>query len=109
MTRRTRLLVPLLAALALGTACDRQKTCSSDMTLCGGTCAKLDTDPANCGACGYACGAGESCYGACFCPFNTTCGGACVDLASDPGEIALGQRGGKRSQKCGLFRGFRGR
>lgn len=84
MTRPIRLL-PLLAALALATACDKQKTCSTDMQLCGDNCRKLDTDPANCGACGHACGAGESCYGgACFCPFSTTCEGACVDLASDP-------------------------
>ncbi len=84
MTRRILLLAPLLA-LALTGGCDKQKTCSSDLTRCGGTCAKLDADRANCGACGHACGAGESCYaGACLCPFATTCGGACVDFASDP-------------------------
>jgi hypothetical protein len=83
MTRLPRLLVPLL--LALGLACSKEKTCTSDLALCDGACTALATDPASCGACGHACGAGESCYaGACFCPFTTTCGGACVDLESDP-------------------------
>jgi len=30
-------------------------------TLCGGACVTLATDPANCGACGRACDAGETC------------------------------------------------
>jgi hypothetical protein len=79
--------VALLASLvALLSACSKEKTCSSDLALCGGSCTALATDPANCGACGHSCAAGESCYGgACFCPsgFNT-CGSACADLASDP-------------------------
>ena len=83
MTRGSRMLLPLL--LALGLACSKEKTCTSDLTLCGGTCTTLGTDPANCGACGNACGPGDSCYaGTCLCPFTTTCGGACVDFASDP-------------------------
>lgn len=87
MTRWTRYLVPFLALFALGGACDEQKTCSSDMVLCGETCVKLDTDAANCGRCGNACGAGEQCSASrCECPSpRTVCGdGACVDLSSDP-------------------------
>ena len=81
-----RILIPLVALLALGVACDKQKTCSSDMKLCGDACAKLDTDPLNCGACGNACSAGNECRaGQCFCPDGrASCGGACVDLLSDP-------------------------
>ncbi len=83
MTRTTLILVSLLLALAAG--CSKEKLCSSDLALCDGHCTALATDPANCGACGAACGAGESCYaGQCFCPWTTTCDGACVDLASDP-------------------------
>ena len=88
MTRPLRFLAPLALALALG--CTKEKTCTSDLALCSDRCTSLATDPANCGACGHACGAGESCYaGACFCPFTTTCSDACVDLASDPGNCGV--------------------
>jgi hypothetical protein len=83
MTRSLRLLVPLALALALG--CAKQQTCTSDRTLCGSTCAKLDVDAANCGACGRACAANEMCQASeCVCPSEfSLCGAACVDLASD--------------------------
>ncbi len=84
MKRLTRSLVPLLL-LALAAGCDKEKTCSSDLALCDGQCTSTATDPANCGGCGRACGAGESCDGGrCFCPWPTTCGDACVDVESDP-------------------------
>lgn len=35
--------------------------CNVGETNCNGTCADLQTDAANCGTCGLACGAGESC------------------------------------------------
>ena len=97
MTRLPRLLVPLL--LALGLACHKEKTCTSDLRLCNDRCTSLATDPANCGACGHSCAAGESCNGgACSCDATacsgaswegkrsagTVCDNACVDLASDP-------------------------
>jgi hypothetical protein len=85
MNRAPRIVLPLLLSIVALAACSKEKTCTSDLQLCNDHCTALATDPVNCGACGHACGAGESCYaGACFCPFTTTCGGACVDLASDP-------------------------
>jgi hypothetical protein len=36
-------------------------SCAPGLADCGGVCASLGTDPANCGACGRACAAGESC------------------------------------------------
>jgi hypothetical protein len=82
MTRANLLLWPLLLSLLAG--CSEEKLCSPDHRLCDGECKAISVDPSHCGACGVACGAGESCYaGACFCPFATTCDGACVDLESD--------------------------
>ena len=96
MTRSLRLLLPL--ALVLSLACNKEKTCTSDLALCSDHCTSLATDPANCGVCGHSCAAGESCNGgACSCDATacggaswegrrsagTVCGDACVDLASD--------------------------
>ncbi|MBV9949165.1 MAG: hypothetical protein JOZ69_20115, partial [Myxococcales bacterium] len=63
----------------------------SPLASCGGACVNLDTSPANCGACGHACGpAAPDCLnGACVLscvaagdggPALTDCNGACVDL-----------------------------
>ncbi len=54
----------------------------------GRFCANLQTDRANCGACGQACAAGQRCIaGACVTecpPTQTLCGAACVDTTVDP-------------------------
>jgi hypothetical protein len=86
MTRRITLLAPLLAALALASACAKHKTCTSDQTLCGDDCKALANDATNCGACGNACATNYQCTdGRCECPpERTLCGAACVDLGSDP-------------------------
>ncbi|MBL8717426.1 MAG: hypothetical protein JNL79_15670 [Myxococcales bacterium] len=59
--------------------------CLTGKERCGATCVALDTDPANCGACGKACIDGKVCIsGGCICPSGTyTCSGKCVDLLSD--------------------------
>jgi hypothetical protein len=80
----------LLASLvALLSACAKtEKTCSSGLADCNGTCTSLVTDLSNCGACGHACGAGEQCSGGlCRCrDGRVSCGGACVDLPSNPDD-----------------------
>ncbi len=57
-------------------------------TVCGTACTDTQLDPANCGACGKACEAGQVCTeGACAttCPTaQTLCGSACADTAVDP-------------------------
>jgi alpha-tubulin suppressor-like RCC1 family protein len=85
----------LLLALVL-TGCPNNNgnnntpTCPSQFTTCAGVCTATQLDPANCGMCGKACGAGESCKaGVCQavtvgCPTGSTmCGTTCVATASD--------------------------
>ena len=59
---------------------------NSKPTCCGATCTDTDTDPANCGECGYACYRGEICEsGACACPAGLVlCNNQCVNTQTDP-------------------------
>lgn len=91
----------VLAACATGTAApvDAGPTCGVGSQLCGDTCATLDRDPANCGACGKACNTGEVCSaGKCefACGTGTSlCSGLCVNEQADPGNC------GTCGNKCG--------
>ena len=75
-----------VAALALS-ACSKSPDCKGGATVCGGSCVRLASDNASCGACGNACEAGKVCSnGACEVTCATglvTCGGRCVDPLSD--------------------------
>src|SRR5206468_4019646 len=56
-----------------------------DCKMCNGV-AVPDDDPKNCGACGHACRADQSCTkAACVCPAGSPndCGGACTDTKTD--------------------------
>jgi hypothetical protein len=61
---------------------------ASDGALADGAapCADTKSDPANCGACGNKCGAGQACVaGACTCPpYESLCGGVCIPTSNDP-------------------------
>lgn len=58
--------------------------CQSPLTACGSQCVDITSDAANCGGCGHACGANDTCVNqVCTpCPF-TICSGVCVDTSSD--------------------------
>lgn len=67
--------------------------CIMPMVPCGSSCVDTASDPAHCGACGRACGPGQTCMaGACRAaedagggcpPGRSACGGVCVDTQSD--------------------------
>ena len=65
--------------------------CGTGYANCDGLVANgcevsTSTDPMNCGACGRACGAGQTCdNGACFCTFTgrPACDGSCPNYLSD--------------------------
>jgi Glycosyl hydrolase family 12 len=55
-------------------------TCASGQKACSQGCTNVQTDPQNCGACGTACGTGQTCSaGVCACGTGLlSCGGSCV-------------------------------
>jgi hypothetical protein len=46
--------------------------CAAGQVTCGGICSDLSTDPANCGACGHVCPAGNSCVSG-VCQVRSSC------------------------------------
>ncbi|ATB50616.1 MXAN_6577-like cysteine-rich protein [Corallococcus macrosporus] len=79
------LLLAAVAALLLTGCPEEGAVCTPGLAVCGEACVDLRGDAANCGACGNACGDGQTCQdGACGCrPGTESCGGACVATASD--------------------------
>ncbi|HVY48488.1 MAG TPA: FG-GAP-like repeat-containing protein, partial [Minicystis sp.] len=68
-------------------------SCATNETACGGACVDLAHDPAHCGACDRACGAGQACsFGACEVPCTKTLGFPNDPLpatGSRPEDVAL--------------------
>ncbi|MFP2933104.1 MXAN_6577-like cysteine-rich protein [Pyxidicoccus sp. 3LG] len=77
--------VVMLASLVLTGCPDEGVVCTSGLSVCGEACVDLRGDSANCGTCGTACGASQTCQeGACGCrPGTEECNGACVATATD--------------------------
>ena len=66
-------------------SCGAYVCCPTSATCCNGICTDLNSDPANCGACGFVCPAGICANGSCGgCNFPfIACNGVCVDPTSD--------------------------
>jgi len=62
------------------------KGCAAGSSSCGGACANLQSDAANCGACGVVCAVGESCRKGICSP------GLDADYTSAPGGPCTGMR-----------------
>lgn len=70
---------------------------------CGAACVSLQSDTANCGACGRTCATGGSCgAGLCTCPgaVGRDCGGVCTDVARDPSNCGACGAGCAPTQAC---------
>jgi hypothetical protein len=110
MTARTAAALLLAASLL---ACKSEVVCTTDQVTCDGQCRSLQSDAANCGACGRSCGTGQSCsaglccqgdqcppavYAACF-NGNAVQGATAsavpvgAPVAVESGPIALAWRG----------------
>jgi hypothetical protein len=95
-----RLLVLMVAGLGLTLAgCQGTTPVHSTCTTCGELCVDLATDTKNCGACGQACGSGQTCLNSeCYTVCGaglTTCGTSCVDTTNDQNNC------GTCGTKCG--------
>ncbi len=73
----------------------RERACAEGLSSCNGVCVDRQTDPANCGACGNVCAAGEICFGG-LCARDHRCGAGltncndiCVDLLIDPANCGV--------------------
>ena len=77
-------------------------SCPDGELDCDGSCTVVLRDPANCGACGQACGTGQVCIdGACGCPTGRTmCHGQCVSITSDVSNCGACGRACPAHQFC---------
>lgn len=87
---RTRVIstIGILSLAGLLMACgSNNSNCDETLTDCSGECVDLQTDPDNCGTCGTAVGAGQTCEGGMTVDLCTSpelfCGGGCVDPDAD--------------------------
>jgi hypothetical protein len=92
--------------------CGAYACCPTSSVCCSGTCTDLNSDPHNCGACGYVCNQSTpfcnqgTCNG---CPTGLTyCDPACVDLSSDPFNCGACYRQCAPNEVCagGTCQGF---
>ena len=62
---------------------DSGLSCCPGSVACGATCVDLESNGANCGACGRACATGQTCTSGACQACAAVCSGECTDLRSD--------------------------
>lgn len=84
---QSRVAAGLIGVLLAAMGCaDAKPDCRGGAQVCGGVCANLQSDNANCGACGSGCGPGTACSnGACV----ATCPAPTVVAAATPTDGTL--------------------
>lgn len=83
--------------------CNGQGVCADGQTCCQtpAGCQDLNTDPANCGACGRACPAGFACSaGTCVCDGDADCNGGAFGTCGVEGKCACGPTPCSSEQRC---------
>jgi len=85
---------------------DLGPSCTGAQVICGNTCTNTQSDPANCGACGTACGTSMLCVaGTCqlTCPMGASaCGGTCVNTQTDNANCGACGRACAAGEVCSL-------
>jgi glucosylceramidase len=75
----------IVACGGLAKPVSRGPICPVDQAACGQVCVTMTSDPLNCGGCGIACSAGQTCEsGACQCTVGVVCNGSCVAADNNP-------------------------
>ncbi len=91
---------------AVDAGADATMQCPMGLSACGGMCVDTITDRANCGACGVACAANQTCtMGACIerCPLGQTrCGALCVDTSVDNSNCGSCGRACAARETCSM-------
>ena len=85
---------------------DLAPSCTGAQVLCGNQCTSTQSDPANCGRCGAACGTSMLCVaGTCqlTCPTGASaCGGTCVNTQTDNANCGACGRACAAGEVCSL-------
>ncbi|MBO4350205.1 MAG: choice-of-anchor L domain-containing protein [Proteobacteria bacterium] len=84
-----------------GTPGTSSSGCDVNEKLCDGICKDILSSKHDCGGCGHACEATESCQdGKCIGCDGTLCGSECVDLTSDPNHCGTCDNACRNNMVC---------